>query len=101
MLVRNVLLLSALLVLFAATAFSQTPTATLSGAIRDASGAVVPGAQISVTSTEFGTRCTTLSDETGRYILTNLPLRLDNGLPAISALRLNGWAQNEVMLSQP
>jgi hypothetical protein len=73
MLVRNVLLLSALLVLFAATAFSQTPTATLSGAIRDASGAVVPGAQISVTSTEFGTRRTTLSDETGRYILTNLP----------------------------
>src|SRR4030095_2575059 len=73
MLVRNVLLRSALLALMAATAFAQTPTATLSGAIRDASAAFVPGAQVSVTTTESGTKRTTSSDESGRYILTNLP----------------------------
>ena len=72
MLIRNVLL-SALLVLLAETAFAQTTTATLSGAIRDASMAVVPGAQISATNTVSGSKRTTTSDEGGRYILTNLP----------------------------
>jgi len=73
MLTRNVLLPSVLLVLLAASAIAQTPTATLSGAIRDASAAFVPGAQVSVTNAESGTKRTTSSDETGRYILTNLP----------------------------
>jgi hypothetical protein len=72
MLIRNVLR-SALLVLLAETAFAQTTTATLSGAIRDASMAVVPGAQISATNTVSGSKRTTTSDEGGRYILTNLP----------------------------
>lgn len=73
MLIRNVLLRSTLLALFAGTAFAQTTTATLSGAIRDASMAVVPGAQISVTNTVSGFKRTTTSDEIGRYSLTNLP----------------------------
>lgn len=65
--------ISLFVLLAAGTALAQTTTATLSGVIRDASNAVVPGAQISVTSAESGTKRTATTDGEGRYILTNLP----------------------------
>jgi hypothetical protein len=56
----------------ASIGFGQTTTATLSGVIRDASGAVVPGAKISARSISTGATRETNSDEAGRYNLTNL-----------------------------
>ena len=67
------LLRIALLVLLAGAAAAQTTTGTLSGVVKDATGALVPSSQISVTSAGSGTRRTTTTNEEGRYTLTNLP----------------------------
>jgi hypothetical protein len=63
----------AALMLLSITAIAQTTTATLSGVVRDPTSALIPGAQITVTSSDSGTRRTTTTDEEGRYTLTNLP----------------------------
>jgi hypothetical protein len=67
------LLLVILAALSAGTTWAQTPTAALSGVVHDASGAVVPSAQIRVRNTDTGAARETASNEEGRYSLTNLP----------------------------
>src|SRR5919197_3755264 len=54
-------------------AWSQA-TAQITGTVRDQSGAVLPGAQITATQTETGIARTTISNESGFFNLTNLPL---------------------------
>src|SRR5262252_1027371 len=59
-------------------------TAQISGTVRDASGAVLPGADITATQTETGIVRSTISNETGSYILPTLPLgpyKLEVSLP--------------------
>src|SRR5437868_3029071 len=59
-------------------------TSQITGTVKDQTGAVLPGAEITVTQTDTGARRTVLSDETGSYILANLPIgpyRLEVGLP--------------------
>src|SRR2546425_2843126 len=46
----------------------------ISGTVKDDSGAVVPGVEITVTQTETGAKRTAMTDETGSYILPNLPV---------------------------
>src|SRR5262245_51610259 len=70
---RIALLLVAFVAMFSGPiTLGQTTTATLSGAIRDASGAVVPEAKISVTNVNTGATRETITDSEGRYNLTNL-----------------------------
>jgi outer membrane receptor protein involved in Fe transport len=49
-------------------------TAQITGNVRDQSGAVLPGVEVTVTQTDTGALRTTVSDETGSYTLTNLPI---------------------------
>ena len=59
-------------------------TAQISGAVRDQSGAVLPGAQVVATQTDTAVSRTTITNETGYYVLPNLPLgpyRLEASLP--------------------
>src|SRR5207248_8324574 len=52
--------------------------------VKDVSGAVLPGVDITVTQTETGVSRKTVSNETGFYILPDLavgPYRLEAGLP--------------------
>src|SRR3989454_3189390 len=59
-------------------------TAQISGAVQDQSGAVLPGVEVTATQTETGVRRTTVTNETGTYVLPNLPLgayRLEAALP--------------------
>src|SRR6266487_1626567 len=59
-------------------------TAQISGAVRDQSGAVLPGVEITATQTETGISRNTVSNETGSYVLPNLavgPYRLEAALP--------------------
>jgi hypothetical protein len=70
---RVALLLMAWVALLASPiASGQTTTATLSGVIRDASGAVVPEARIGVRNINTGAARETTTDGEGRYNLTNL-----------------------------
>jgi outer membrane receptor protein involved in Fe transport len=70
---RKGLLLAVLMALLAsAVALGQTPTATLSGFVRDASGALVPNVKITAKNASTGATRDTMTDNEGRYSLTNL-----------------------------
>src|SRR5437762_10910399 len=49
-------------------------TAQISGTVKDASGAVLPGVELTATQTATGLVRTAVSNETGSYILPNLPV---------------------------
>src|SRR5436190_8361588 len=63
-----------LVIVFTCTSAWAQATATISGTVRDQSGAVLPGVTITVTQQETGVMRTTVSNETGSYVLPNLPL---------------------------
>ena len=70
-------------VLSCATVWAQA-TAQVNGTVRDQSGAVLPGVEITVTQTDTGISRNTVTDETGSYVLPNLavgPYRLEAALP--------------------
>src|SRR2546422_7411529 len=54
--------------------FAQLPTGTILGTVKDASGALVPGAAVTVQNLETGTSRSTLTNETGAYRLAALPV---------------------------
>ena len=59
-------------------------TAQISGTVRDQTGAVLPGVEVTVTQTETGIMRIAVTNETGSYVLSNLPIgpyRLEAALP--------------------
>src|SRR5947208_12377983 len=59
-------------------------TAQISGAVKDQSGAVLPGVEVTATQTDTGIIRATVTNETGSYILPNLavgPYKLEAALP--------------------
>src|SRR5688572_24207700 len=59
-------------------------TAQISGTVRDQTGAVLPGVEVTVTNTDTGIIRNTITNETGSYVLPNLvigPYRFEAGLP--------------------
>ena len=59
-------------------------TAQISGLVRDSSGAVLPWVDVKATQTDTGITRTTISNETGGYVLPNLPTgpyRLEAAMP--------------------
>src|SRR6266536_2392458 len=56
------------ILLLSATGFAQLSTASLSGAVRDSSGAVVPGAKIVLRNVATGVENTTTSNGAGAYL---------------------------------
>jgi hypothetical protein len=68
-------------------------TAQINGNVRDQTGAVLPGAEITATQTGTGAKRTAVSDETGSYVLSNLsigPYRLEVGLPGFKTFVRTG-----------
>src|SRR5438876_5949056 len=70
--------LAILLVLITSLTIASTTvwaqaTAQITGTVHDPSGAVLPGVEIKATQTETGITRTTISNETGSYVLPNLP----------------------------
>src|SRR5690348_15369988 len=54
-------------------AFGQA-VSQISGTVKDNSGAVMAGVQITATDTDTDFKRTAISDDAGNYVLTNLPL---------------------------
>ena len=65
------LLVSALVI---TAVWAQGSTAQISGTVKDQTGAVLPGVEITATQTATGIARTVLSDETGFYTVPNLPV---------------------------
>ena len=86
---RNIVrALFVLVVILASSALAWAQaTASISGTVRDTSGAVLPGVTITVTQTDTGAMRVTVTNETGAYSLPNLPLgpyRLEASLSGFS-----------------
>src|SRR5215470_15750625 len=59
--------------IFSVLAWAQTDTGRIVGTVKDATGAVIPGATITVVSDKTGQERTTTSNESGGYVVTTLP----------------------------
>ena len=57
-----------------AVALGQVTTGTILGTVQDETGAVLPGAEVVVTHVDMGRSRTVISDDEGRYQVTNLNL---------------------------
>jgi carboxypeptidase family protein/TonB-dependent receptor-like protein len=68
-------------------------TAQVSGTVKDQSGAVLPGVEITATQTDTGIARSTVTNETGSYVLPNLvtgPYRLEAALPGFRSFVQTG-----------
>src|SRR5437870_10233920 len=75
-----------------AIAWAQT-TAQISGTVKDQSGAVLPGVEVSATQTATGAKRTTVTNETGNYVLASLPIgpyMLEASLPGFKSYVQSG-----------
>src|SRR2546426_1327388 len=71
-------------------------TAQINGTAKDQSGAVLPGVEIKATQTETGVSRDTVTNETGSYVLPNLPIgpyKLEASLPGFRT-----YSQTGIML---
>src|SRR5689334_4972895 len=58
----------------AATVQAQTATGTITGTVRDSTGAVVPRAKVTLASQDTGLNRDTATSESGDYSFTTLPV---------------------------
>src|SRR5438128_2135817 len=82
-----------LFVVFGPMLLGQGSTAQISGTVTDSSGAVLPGVEVTATQTQTGVSRSTVSNETGFYVLPNLPVgpyRLEASLPGFRAFVQSG-----------
>ncbi|MBZ5537149.1 MAG: TonB-dependent receptor [Acidobacteriia bacterium] len=64
---KGVVFLAAILLLVSTMSFAQTSKGTIAGSITDATGALVPGATVTITATTGGETRTATTDATGAY----------------------------------
>ena len=67
------LIFGALILLLTSAAASAQATAQLTGRVTDSSSAVLPGVTVTVTQTDTGFTRTVVTDDTGTYVMPNLP----------------------------
>src|SRR5215472_7430628 len=70
------------------TAGLSQNTAQISGSVKDQTGAVLPGADVTMTQTDTGLKRSAVTDETGSYVLSSLPVgpyRLEAALPGFKS----------------
>src|SRR5437762_2018141 len=76
-----------------ATGLWAQATAQISGTVRDQSGAVLPGVEVTATQTDTGIARSAVTNETGSYVLSNLalgPYRLEAALPGFRTYAQTG-----------
>src|SRR5262249_29707777 len=68
-------------------------TAQISGTVKDQSGAVLPGVEVTATQTDTGIARSAVTNETGSFVLPNLaigPYRLEASLPGFRTFAQTG-----------
>jgi hypothetical protein len=85
MAIRNFSLALLASALCAQLAFAQVNTATISGTVRDVSGAVLPGVSVAIHNQDTGISRTVTPNETGRYSAAALGLGNYQGLDGTRA----------------
>src|SRR5437867_3626312 len=68
-------------------------TAQITGTVKDQTGAVLPGVEVTATQTDTGIARTAVTNETGSYVLPNLaigPYRLEATLPGFRTYAQTG-----------
>src|SRR5262245_60689918 len=79
--------------LFVCVAVFAQATAQINGTVKDQSGAVLPGVEVTATNTDTNIVRTAITNETGSYILPNLPLgpyRVEASLPGFRTFLQSG-----------
>src|SRR5919108_4835574 len=71
--VRAVLYSFVILIVTATLSLAQTTTAAFLGTVMDPSGAVLPGVQVTASNVDTGLKRTTITNEEGRFLLSELP----------------------------
>jgi hypothetical protein len=87
------LLVGILLLFVTCTGLWAQATAQINGVVQDSSGAVLPGVEITATQTQTGVSRMTVANETGLFILPNLPLgpyKLEASLPGFRTFAQSG-----------
>ena len=83
-----------ILLLSFTTAWAQAvSTAQINGTVRDQGGLALPGVTVTVTQTDTGLTRTAVTDETGSYVLQNLPIgpyRFEAGLQGFRTYEQTG-----------
>src|SRR6267154_6841497 len=82
-----------MIVLLACSSARAQATAQISGTVKDQSGAVLPGVEVTATQTETAISRVAVTNETGSYVLPNLPIgpyRLEAALPGFRAFVQTG-----------
>lgn len=59
--------------LFAGAGIAQESTASVNGTVREATGAVIPGAHVTLFNIKSGVKQTTVSTDTGHYVFVSVP----------------------------
>src|SRR5262245_10422962 len=80
----SLLFLVLVLLPFGAGGIWAQSTAQINGTVKDPTGAVLPGVEVTATQTETGLTRMSITNETGAYLLTSLPVgpyRLEAALP--------------------
>src|SRR5690348_8791145 len=86
----------AVIFLFICEAVWAQATAQINGTVKDQTGAVLPGVEVIATQTDTNAGRTTVTDETGSFILPNLatgPYKLEATLPGF-----RGYVQTGIVL---
>src|SRR6266700_2418003 len=91
--VSGIVLLGYLFCMMPCTDVWAQSTAQVSGSVNDQSGAVLAGVEVTLTQTDTGLKRTVLTNETGSYIMPNLPVgpyKLEASLPGFSTFARTG-----------
>src|SRR5438270_11826683 len=84
---------SLMMVLLACSSVWAQATAQISGTVKDQSGAVLPGVEVTATQTDTAISRMAVTNETGSYALPNLPIgpyRLEATLPGFRSFVQTG-----------
>jgi hypothetical protein len=94
---RNFLTFCFCCIALAVTTWAQVDTGSLVGTVKDASGAMLPGARVTATNIDTGVATTVNTDANGSYVLT--PLRIGTYVLSVEATGFEKQVRTGIVLN--